>query len=201
MRINISLGNKKLGKIPSVSFPAIVTCRDCECKELCYGLRMERFRPRAHSCYCRNLDYYKEDPQGFWKEVKAALTLNAVFRFFVSGDMPRKEFVEELVNACSENPNCSVLVFTKRFEWVNEWIGCNGELPSNLKMIFSGWKGLQMSNPFLLPECHVRYKDGSTTADSNRDIIECSGNCSQCKVENKGCWTAKKGQQIIINQH
>ena len=37
--IKISPGNSKMGAIPSVSLPAIKTCRDCKCKEKCYAAK------------------------------------------------------------------------------------------------------------------------------------------------------------------
>ena len=40
--IKISPGNSKMGAIPSVSLPAIKTCRDCKCKEKCYAAKLER---------------------------------------------------------------------------------------------------------------------------------------------------------------
>lgn len=41
MNISISSGNIKMGKIPSVSLPAITTCRkDCSCCRKCYTARL-----------------------------------------------------------------------------------------------------------------------------------------------------------------
>lgn len=45
MEVKISSGNSKLGKIPSVSLPAGITCRnDCECSKKCYAKKLERLR-------------------------------------------------------------------------------------------------------------------------------------------------------------
>ena len=56
-----------------------------------------------------------------------------------------------------------------------------------------------MCNPFSLPEAHVRYKDGSTTAGA--DAKECSGNCAACAITDGGCWTLNSGEQVIFNEH
>ena len=66
-------------------------------------------------------------------------------------------------------------------------------------MIFSAWRGLRMDNPFQLPEAHVRYKDGTTTARS--DAKECGGNCTECACTSGGCWSLHTGEQVVFNEH
>ena len=72
-------------------------------------------------------------------------------------------------------------------------------IPKNLHIIFSAWVGLEMDNPFLLPEAHVRYRDGTTTARS--DTVECGGNCTECAVTDGGCWTLGQSEQVVFNEH
>lgn len=53
--VSISGGNIKMGKISSVSLPAIVTCRkDCECCKKCYAAKIERLRKMVKVAYQRN---------------------------------------------------------------------------------------------------------------------------------------------------
>ena len=73
------------------------------------------------------------------------------------------------------------------------------EIPDNLHVIFSGWRYLKMDNPYNLPEAHVLYKDGTTTA--NESAVLCTGNCTNCARQNGGCWSLKPGQQILLKQH
>ena len=56
-----------------------------------------------------------------------------------------------------------------------------------------------MINPFSLPEAHVRYRNGFTTARD--DAVECAGNCTECASVSGGCWTLKKGEQVVFNEH
>lgn len=56
-----------------------------------------------------------------------------------------------------------------------------------------------MDNKFNYPEAHVRYKDGSTTARA--DAKECGGNCTECARTDEGCWTLKRGEQVVFNEH
>ena len=197
--VKVSKGNSKLGQIPSVSLPSIKTCRNCACREKCYAQKLERLRPSVKNAYEHNLGVLLSDPTTYWREVEASVMMSRFFRFHVSGDIPNTAYLENMVAVAGRNTHCEILCFTKRYEMVNGFIQKNGELPSNLHMIFSGWVGLEMANPFSLPEAHVRYRDGSTTA--REDAIECSGNCTECALTEGGCWNLQKGQQVIFNEH
>ena len=197
--VKISKGNSKLGAIPSVSLPSIKTCRNCACQEKCYAQKLERLRPSVKNAYEHNLGVLLSDPTTYWREVEASVMMSRFFRFHVSGDIPNAAYLENIAAVAGRNAHCEILCFTKRYEMVNEFIKKNGELPSNLHMIFSGWVGLDMANPFSLPEAHVRYRDGSTTA--REDAIECGGNCTECALTEGGCWNLQKGQQVVFNEH
>ena len=56
-----------------------------------------------------------------------------------------------------------------------------------------------MKNPHNLPEAHVFFKDGTTTAKDGARY--CSGNCYECAVANANCWSLKEGEQIIFKEH
>lgn len=197
--VKISKGNSKLGAIPSVSLPSIKTCRQCACREKCYAQKLERLRPAVRNAYQHNLEVLLKEPETYWREVEASVMMSRFFRFHVSGDIPTAEYLANMVAVAGRNSHCEILCFTKRYEMVNEFIEKSGELPSNLHMIFSGWVGLDMVNPFSLPEAHVRYRDGSTTARD--DAVECGGNCTECALTEGGCWNLQKGQQVVFNEH
>ena len=197
--VKISKGNSKLGAIPSVSLPSIKTCRNCACQEKCYAQKLERMRPAVRNAYQHNLEVWIKDPETYWREVEASIMMSRFFRFHVSGDIPSFKYLVNMVEIARRQPHCEILCFTKKYNLVNEFIEQGGELPGNLHMIFSGWVGLEMANPFSLPEAHVRYRDGSTTARD--DAIECSGNCTECALTEGGCWNLQKGQQVVFNEH
>lgn len=197
--VKISKGNSKLGAIPSVSLPSIKTCRNCACQEKCYAQKLERLRPAVRNAYQHNLEVWIKDPETYWREVEASIMMSRFFRFHVSGDIPSFKYLVNMVEIARRQPHCEILCFTKKYNLVNELIEQGGELPSNLHMIFSGWVGIEMANPFSLPEAHVRYRDGSTTA--REDAIECSGNCTECALTEGGCWSLQKGQQVVFNEH
>ena len=197
--VKISRGNSKLGQIPSVSLPSVVTCRECACQSKCYARKLERLRPAVRNAYQHNLDVLNNDPNTFWREVEASIMMSRFFRFHVSGDIPNADYLANMVAIASRNPHCEILCFTKRFEMVNEFLEKDGIIPENLHLIFSGWIGLEMNNPYQLPEAHVRYRNGFTTA--RKDAVHCNGNCSECALTDGGCWVLKKGEQVVFDEH
>lgn len=197
--VKISPGNSKLGQIPSVSLPSVVTCRKCDCQKKCYAKKLERLRKNVAKAYQNNLDVLLENPDVYWREVEAAIMMSRFFRFHVSGDIPNMTYLYRMVEVAKRNQHCEILCFTKKYELVNELLLGEGKLPDNLHMIFSAWVGLDMVNPHNLPEAHVRYRDGSTTAKD--DAMKCGGNCTECAVTEGGCWTLRNGEQVVFNEH
>lgn len=199
MNVSISKGNSKMGVIPSVSLPAGKTCGNVPCLKKCYARKLERLRPNVRDSYENNLTVFLSNPTQYFNEVETAIKMSRFFRWHVSGDIPNKRYFAEMVTLGERNPKCEMLCFTKRYSVVNEWLDAGHSIPPNLHIIFSAWDGLRMENPHGLPEAHVRYKNGSTTARANAK--ECSGNCTECALTDGGCWTLKDGEQIIFNEH
>ena len=209
LRVSISEGNKKMGYIPSISLPPIASfftkeriCVKCDCNKKCYArCHVYCINKQPAACYEDNYYTLKNEPDMYWKAVEATCMMNRVFRYHVSGDIIDLDYFEHMVDIAKRNPHCETLCFTKKYGIVNAWIKKNGELPPNLHMIFSAWKGLPMSNPFFMPECHLIYKDGSTTASDEKTSFLCSGNCSECYCQRKNCFELKKNEQILIKEH
>lgn len=204
MNLKISHGNTKLGEIPSVSLPAGITCRDdCECSVKCYAKRLERLRPAVRKAYCHNLSLLNCAPDVYWREVEGSIMMTRFFRFHVSGDIPDSDYLKKMVEVAERNRHCEILCFTKKYNIVNTYLSSrspeNGGFPDNLHIVFSVWRNLPIENPHNLPEAHVRYRDGSTTASEGAH--ECTGNCTECAVTEGGCWVLKSGEQVVFNEH
>jgi hypothetical protein len=200
MNIKISQGNAKLGSIQSISLPAGFTCRnDCECSKKCYAKRLERMRPSVREAYKHNYELLKSSPNTYWREVEASIMMSRFFRFHVSGDIPDVYYLNHMVDIAERNPHCEILCFTKKYGIVNNYLDVGGIIPKNLHLIFSAWRGLKMENPHGLPEAHVRYRDGTTTAHEN--AVQCSGNCTECALTEGGCWSLKDWQEVVFDEH
>lgn len=198
--VKISNGNAKMGSIPSVSLPAGITCRkDCECIKKCYAHKLEKMRPSVRNAYQHNFDLLQEQPDTYWREVEASIMMSRFFRFHVSGDIPDSVYFAHMIDIADRNQHCEILCFTKKYDIVNDYLNLGGKIPENLHIVFSGWAGLEMNNPYSLPEAHVRYKDGTTTAKPTAK--ECGGNCTDCLLTEGGCWSLQFGEQVIFNEH
>lgn len=197
--LSISKGNSKMGSIQSISLPSVVTCRSCDCQKKCYARKLERLRPSVAKAYQRNLEILQSDPETYWREVEASIMMSRFFRFHVSGDIPNADYFGQMLMIAARQPHCQILCFTKKYDLVNDVLSAGIKLPQNLHIIFSAWVGLDMVNPFSLPEAHVRYRDNTTTARD--DAVECGGNCAECALTGEGCWILKNGEQVIFNEH
>ncbi len=125
--------------------------------------------------------------------------MSRFFRFHVSGDIPDADYLDRMIRIARRNPHCEILCFTKKYALVNAALDADPILPDNLHLILSAWRGLPMENPHRLPEAHVRYRDGTTTASP--DAVECGGNCTDCALTDGGCWTLGLGEQVVFNEH
>lgn len=197
--VKISNSNSKMGNIPSVSLPSVVTCRECDCQTKCYARKLERLRPAVRNAYRHNLEVLNNEPETYWREVEAAIMLTRFFRFHVSGDIPDSAYLDKMAEIAERNEHCQILCFTKKYEIVNNHISDNWGLPDNLHIILSAWDNLQLDNPYNLPVAYVRFRDGHTDAPDN--AVNCSGNCSECASTDGGCWNLKVGEAVVFNEH
>ena len=196
--ISISKGNSKLGAIPSVSLPACITCNpSAPCFNLCYAAKIERIYKTAKESYQRNLDILNTDWNLYWDRVRTAIAMAKYFRFHVSGDIPNRAYFKEMVITAKKYPDTAILAFTKQYETVNNYINIYGDLPSNLKIIFSNWGAWKCDNPHNLPVCEIIFQN----TEINPDWKICGGNCTDCACRGIGCWEIKKGETIAIYKH
>lgn len=197
-RITISKGNRKMGEIKSVSLPPIVTCAEhCACAKKCYAAKMCRLYKNVKESYNRNLEVFNNNPAEYWKQVSDALCTSRFFRFHVSGDIPTYEYLNDMIDTVRNNPHCDVLVFTKRFGFINKALSNGVEIPKNLHIIFSAWDGMTMENPYNIPIAHVIFRGNKP--EDNWNI--CGGNCLECAKNNVNCWTLKNGEHVAFYEH
>jgi len=202
MSVKISTTNSKLGLIPSINLPPVVTCRDnCPCAKDCYATK-GRFRfQNVKSNLQNNLDEYKKNRADYFAQIKRFINNGMIsysyFRWHASGDIVDNNYFLSMVQIAKDLPNTSFLAFTKKFEIINEYINQNGTLPGNLHIVFSAWgDDFQISNPHNFPVAHVRFND---CANNNipENALECSGDCTNCLQ----CWNIKHGESVVFNKH
>ncbi len=198
MKLSISKGNSKMGAIPSVSLPPIVTCPSgAPCAKKCYAAKLCRIYSTVKKAYDNNLNILNSNPVDYWHQLRAAAKTTKYFRYHVSGDIPDYSYFEMMVLTAHAIPDTMFLAFTKQYDTVNRYVCKYGKLPHNLKIIFSEWGSLKPDNPHNLPTAAVIFK--GTEPDDNWKI--CGGNCAECACRGVGCWELKNGETIAFYEH
>lgn len=196
-RISISPGNTKMGAIPSISLPPVITCANgCTCAKKCYAAKLCRLRPAVREAYARNLDILRTAPESYWLQVEAAATCSRFFRYHVSGDIPNADYLARMVDLARKHPETEFLAFTKQYKIVNDLL-TREALPANLRLIFSAWPGMVMDNPHELPVAEVIFKGEGPRPGWK----VCGGNCAECACRGVGCWELKSGETIAFYEH
>lgn len=197
-KITISKGNRKMGEIKSISLPPIVTCAEgCTCAKKCYANKLCRIYKNVKKSYDNNLEVLKNNPDKYWEQVDDAISVSRFFRFHVSGDIPTYDYLIKLIDTANNNPCCDMLVFTKRYGFVNKALDNGLEIPRNLHILFSEWEGMAMENPHDMPVAHVIFKGEEPKANWNI----CGGNCLECAKKKANCWTLKNGEHVAFYEH
>lgn len=197
-KITISRGNSKLGAIPSVSLPACTTCNpSAPCFKKCYARRMTARRANVRDAYAKNLEIYNDDPRDYFEQIANTTITTRFFRYHVSGDIPGAEYFGYMITTAQLRPHCTFLAFTKQFNIVNAFLNDGGEIPQNLKIIFSNWGKWKCENPYKLPQCEIIFRGEQPAPDWKI----CGGNCTDCACRGVGCWELKNGETIAIYEH
>lgn len=197
-------GNSKTGKnCRTISLISGHDCQHCkECFPYCYDLNNVMWQPVVQNDRARNSALHTFNIDWYWEDVEADIKENFTQeqRINIGGDSTYDDFVH--ITAIAErNPKCDILVFTKNYTDLNRFLDeRNGEYPSNLHIMWSRWCGMESDNKWNIPEAHVLFENGTTTAPEFGSVY-CGGNCSECHFNENGCWSLKKGESVIFNAH
>lgn len=201
LHVKLQKGNSKTGvNCFTVSLLPVIDCVNCkECRMDCYDVKADMVYKQAKADRSRNSVIHEKDPQRFWSEIDMQVKANFVqyLRINVGGDLNNDDF-QFVATLGENNPKCHFLFFTKNYKGINKFLKKNS-FPSNVHPIMSNWKGLEMENPNKLPESHVLYEDGTTTAPEW--AFFCKGNCTECAFNGEGCWTLKNDEHVVFHHH
>ena len=208
LKVCITSGNVKIGRVMNVSLLPIVTCANCrECKRLCYDIKaclqyvcvlMARARNTALAMY--NRDEY-------FRQIAAKLSRRKTRKFFrwhVGGDIPDYDYFERMIAVAEAFPDFRFWTYTKNYGIVNLYCARHGGskdcVPSNLVVMFSKWDGMKMLNPYGFPEFYCKLPDGNkdTTEEEFSKMHKCPGNCEICLATGRGCPFAETS---VANAH
>lgn len=192
LKVSISNGNIKIGRVMNVSLPPVISCGNCkECKCLCYDIKAVVRYKNVVDSRARNWSIFKRDRREFFRQIEAKIKRrkrNKYFRWHVAGEIVDMDHLREIIRIARENPDFTFWMYTKMYWIVNEYVRENGgareiAIPSNLSIMFSEWRGLPMDNPYGFPIFTVVFKG----EEPPKNMWRCPGNCDVCKKANRGC--------------
>lgn len=196
----ISRTNSKLGAIPSVNLPPVITCHNCaHCSRKCYALKhMYGLYKSCKLAYDFNLELYRTNPTEYFETIKSVANTSRFFRWHASGDIVDAAYFDYMIAVANACKHTRFLCFTKAYDIVDKWIANNGQLPTNLQVIYSKWYNLTVpKNPHNLPTSQVINNEDELTSTQKL----CPGNCAECAYVGSNCWTMDKGDEIAFKIH
>ena len=191
----ISEGNRKLGTIPSISFPATTEggCPpNAPCRAKCYARKP--YAKSSQKAYRRNLEAYEKGE--YWSRLSGWMQWKTprFFRFNVSGDVLSEKYVAEMIEFCREHGGVKFLVFSKRYELFADIHPL--DLPENLSVVLSAWPG--WATPREVGAGHYPVAWIETDPRAPEGAIPCQGHCDTCGV----CWgLARRGIDVVLPLH
>lgn len=194
----VTIGNSKLGIIPAINLPAIITCReDAPCKKLCYANKGNFHFPCVKKCYSNNLKEYMENPKQAEEDIKKQLKSVNMVRWHASGDIVNRDYFDMMIRIAKAKKEIKFLCFTKKFEIINQYLDEGNVIPKNLKIIFSEWfESYGLFNPHNLSVAYVYNPKIDNPIPKN--AFNCTGNCVECGGM---CWLLKKNQSVFFHMH
>ena len=196
IKMCISDGNTKIGRVMNVSLPPMLSCGNCsECKHWCYDIKANLQYPNVVDARVRNWTIFLRNRDEFFNRIEAKIRRrrkHKYFRWHVSGDIVDLDHLMRIIAVARNYPEFVFWTYTKMYSIVNEYCRKYGKesVPSNLSIMFSEWRGLPMDNPFGFAEFRVHFED-----EPIPDCYKCPGNCDICKKGNRGCL----GQETTYN--
>lgn len=209
--VTISNENDKLGKIKSVSLPAVTTCNpSAPCFKYCYALKLSRRYKNVGASYDKNFDVLSRDRDAYFEQIKAVAFMERVFRYHVSGDIPDEDYFKRMIKLAETVPSCIFFTYTKQFTIVNNVISerkaaKKRALPKNLIVLFSGWgSSFRPINPHNLRTAEVVFKGEEKPVSWFQcpEQIDTSKKwkCTDCFIHQTGCFDPKI-KTIAFLQH
>ena len=200
IKMCISDGNKKIGRVLNVSLPPVVTCPNCgQCMKLCYDIKAcNQYPNTVVDARARNLAILNKNRDEYFGRIEEKLRRrrkNKFFRWHVAGDIVDYDYFCRMVEIAKNHPEFIFWTYTKAYGTVNEYCKRNGRdaIPANFSIMFSEWRGMPMNNPFGFPEFKVVFKDEEKPVG-----FYCPGNCDVCKEIHRGCLAS---ETTYCNEH
>lgn len=200
IRLCVSKGNRKIGRVLNVSLMPIMTCgKRCKyCKGICYDIKACVQYKNVLDARVRNTVLAIHHRQEYFDRIEGIISrrrANKYFRWHVAGDILDYNYFENMVRIAKNHPDFTFWTYTKQYEIVNSYCEQNGgasAIPGNLSIMFSEWKVsdgvgnytvIPFENPYNFPVFAVRFHGEAEP----ENMYKCPGNCDVCKTLGRGC--------------
>ena len=209
IKVSISAGNKKIGRVLNVSLAPIHTCANCSgCMHYCYDIKACLQYKNVRDARARNTVLALKYRDKFFSAIISKLSkrrINKFMRWHVSGDIPDYDYLDRMVQIARMFPDFVFWTYTKNYFVVNQYVKDHGgdrfaAIPANLSIMFSEWDSMPLINPYNFPIFTVKLKAGNVNHDSNffDGLFKCPGNCDVCKFVKRGCIV---GENTYTDEH
>ena len=199
----ISMGNDKMGFVPSFSVTPGVTCdvrAPCWRKGICYAVSMEKRYPSVRTSWANNLsalkaceydesDVFVQDLVEFVNKKKPE-----IFRWHVGGDIYSTWYLDQMCQIAKKCPDVKFWAFTKQFGVLSSY---ENVIPDNLNIILSVWPPTVPSVELMKRFGCNYFQDKSGTYIVPDDAFVCQGDCEMCRR----CVTLGPGESTVIVKH
>lgn len=206
LRLHISQGNMKIGKVHNFSMAPGITCANCSgCLAYCYDVKAVLQYPNVVKARAENTVMMQKNREATFiaiAEYLAKHNLHKAFRWHVSGDILDTDYFDRMCALAKVHSDWTFWTYTKNYRSVNEWIDARSapdsfwkdSVPANLVPMFSVWNGMPCPNPHRLPT-FTCIQEGMTPAP---DQWKCPGNCQVCLESGHGC---PSGESSYVYEH
>lgn len=213
--LNVSEGNSKTGeKCINFNLSIEYSCNhniECYQKAKCYAEGGCYTFANNQKKYSENVNFFlSESKETFIQAIQMAIDSFGFnhFRFFTCGDILNSKFFDCMVEIALKNPSIKFWSYTKKYSIVNKWIDENGDLPENLKIVFSHWMNedgtyYPMENPHNLPTSEFIPFGKENMIDKSYHICPCSDPTvkATCLTCDHPCYDLKKGEHMALLEH
>ena len=190
--VYISKKNSKIGNIPNISLPPVITCPNCKhCSAKCYALKAYRMYPSTKKAWDDNFKEAEKRSDVFFKEIENYLDKKRpkYFRIHVSGDFFSQAYLNGWKELAKNHPGTKFLAFTKAFKL--DYTG----VPDNLQIVWSVFPGMSSGE---VPLYGPRAYAGNTGISRNKErVLDCNGDCEHCGI----CWNLPQDMAVHFEMH
>ena len=171
IKLCISTGNSKIGRVMNVSLPPILSCANCAgCSRICYDIKAIIQYASCLDARVRNYAILLLDRARYFALIEQAISrrrTNKYFRWHVAGDIVDIDYFDNMVQIARRHPDFVFWTYTKNYKVVNAWCAEHGRdaIPSNFRIMFSEWRGMEMDNPYNFPKFSVIFDEELTDAE------------------------------------